>query len=76
MASPSKRARTGVFERELEPSEIDCVEKNVTVHGVVTELSPVKASKRNPSTKYLIQHSMKHSAHTNILNRHCVYSGV
>ncbi len=50
MTSPSKRARTDAFERELEPSKIDCVEKNVTVHGVVTELSPVKASKRNPST--------------------------
>ncbi len=24
----------------------------------------------------LIQHSVKHSAHTNILNCHCVYSGV
>ncbi len=39
MASPSKRARTDAFERELEPLEIDCAEKNVTVHGVVTELS-------------------------------------
>lgn len=37
---------------EVEVSEIECKNEYVTVHGVVTELLPVKASKSSPKVKY------------------------
>lgn len=37
---------------ELDVSEIDCSSEAATVHGIVTELSPVKISKKNTRVKY------------------------
>ncbi len=37
---------------EVDVSEIDCGHQEVTVHGVITELSPVKVSRKNEQVKY------------------------
>ena len=38
-------------DEELEPSEIYCAKEHVTIRGIVTEVSPVKESRKNPNTK-------------------------
>ena len=44
--------RKAYEDEELEPSEIYCAKERVTIRGVVTEVSPVKESRKNPNTKY------------------------
>ena len=39
---------------EIEPLEIDSIKVFVTIHGVLTEVSPVKQSRKNPNTQYFM----------------------
>ena len=48
--SPRKRSRDDNLDYDV--SQIDATYDNITVHGVVTELSPIKVSKRNEAVKY------------------------
>ena len=43
---------------DVDVSEIDSPFENVTVHGVVTSLSPVKVSKKNDQKRYF--HASQH----------------
>ena len=38
---------------EVETSELDSPKEQVTIHGVITEVSPVRKSRNNPNRKYL-----------------------
>lgn len=52
MACKRKREVGDRDESECEVSEIDAPMDNATIHGVITELSPVKVSRKNSKCKY------------------------
>ena len=47
-----RKCNISAVDWEIEVSEVNDVEENVTIHGVVTEILPIKTSKKNSTVKY------------------------